>query len=320
MGRRVKITELSNGTVTSKKLYSWIGGTIVCERDGLQVNFPITKRFFSAGEVRGTDKLYYTRDHLGSIRQVVDAAGVVRADYRYRTYGERSKESGDLDSDWGYAGLWHHAPSGLFMAAHRIYDATRGRWLSRDPMGEGTDRTLYSYVGNSPINFTDLSGLVRLKLQKVELKVRDKNFCGKHSGTVFAVVTFQPYYETDTGQITLEDFRVDQKAFGILSGIGEVHVDTIRLISPPDNPRGMGVPTPVPQNTTVHGFMAGRGASVPSASTTPVINSDMRLSFSVAVSLNTGRRNYWGARSASAAWFHIGVGAQISHPRWSTDP
>ena len=45
----------------------------MCERDGLQPNFPITKSYFGAGEVRGTEKLYYTTDHLGSIREVVDA-------------------------------------------------------------------------------------------------------------------------------------------------------------------------------------------------------------------------------------------------------
>ena len=65
-----------------------------------------------------------TNDQLGSIREVVDATGAVRADYRYSTYGERTRQSGDLDTDWGYAGLWHHAPSGLDLATHRIYDST----------------------------------------------------------------------------------------------------------------------------------------------------------------------------------------------------
>ena len=60
---------------------------------------------------------------------------------------------------WGYAGLFHHGPSGLDLATYRTYDSTMGRWISRDPLGEGHDRTLYSYCGNSPINFTDPSGL-----------------------------------------------------------------------------------------------------------------------------------------------------------------
>jgi uncharacterized protein RhaS with RHS repeats len=40
------------------------------------------------------------------------------------------------------------------------YDPTVGRWLSEDPIGfEGEDPNLYRYVGNSPTNFTDPSGL-----------------------------------------------------------------------------------------------------------------------------------------------------------------
>ena len=78
MSRRTKITELTNGTVTSKKLYWWLGGTIVCERDGLVSGFPITKRYFGQGLVQGVTKLFYTFDHLGSVRELVDDAGTVQ--------------------------------------------------------------------------------------------------------------------------------------------------------------------------------------------------------------------------------------------------
>jgi len=155
----VRITEKDNNVVQSDKLYFWLGGQIVCERDALQPGNPIAKRFFGQGVIQGSTKLYYTFDQLGSVRELVDAAGVVRADYRYSTYGERTKVGGDLDSDWGWAGLWHHEPSGLDLATYRVYDPEMGRWLSRDPLGEGTDRTLYSYCANNPINFADPAGL-----------------------------------------------------------------------------------------------------------------------------------------------------------------
>ena len=159
LSRRTKITEYTNGTVTSKKLYWWLGGSIACERDGLVSGFPITKRYFGQGVLQGTTKLFYTTDHLGSVRELVDDAGTVQAQYRYSTYGERTKETGNLESDWGYAGLWHHAPSGLDLATYRLYDAANKRWISRDPLGEGVDYNLYRYCGNSPINVVDPDGL-----------------------------------------------------------------------------------------------------------------------------------------------------------------
>ncbi len=162
-GRRIKIAEFDNGNLTSKKLYWWLGGQIVCERDGIDPGFPITKRYFGQGVQVGAERLYYTFDQLGSVRELVDANGVVRADYRYSTYGERTKVAGDLDSDWSYAGLWHHGPSGLDLATHRTYDSKAGRWISRDPLGEGVDYNLYRYCGNNPISCVDPLGLVTNK-------------------------------------------------------------------------------------------------------------------------------------------------------------
>jgi RHS repeat-associated protein len=60
---------------------------------------------------------------------------------------------------WGYAGLFHHGPSGLDLATYRTYDSTMGRWISRDPLGEGVDYNLYRYCGNNPISMVDPMGL-----------------------------------------------------------------------------------------------------------------------------------------------------------------
>ncbi len=133
MSQRTSITEIVDGQTESKKLYWWLGGTIVCERDGLQTGFPITKRYFGQGVLQGTTKLYYTTDHLGSVRALVDETGEVVADYRYSIYGERTKIGGDQDSDYGFAGLFHHAPSGLDLATYPLNDSRQRRFISRDP-------------------------------------------------------------------------------------------------------------------------------------------------------------------------------------------
>ncbi|MFA5509046.1 MAG: RHS repeat-associated core domain-containing protein, partial [Vulcanimicrobiota bacterium] len=153
--------------MVSKKLYWWLGGSIVTERDALQTDYPITKRYFGQGVLQtaslgggSATKLYYTTDHLGSVRELLDESGNVVAEYRYSIYGERTKISGDLDSDWGFAGLFHHEPSGLDLATYRLYDAKQRRFISRDPLGEAVDYNLYRYAGNNPVNMVDPEGLL----------------------------------------------------------------------------------------------------------------------------------------------------------------
>ena len=97
--------------------------------------------------VQQSEKLLYKKNQLTD------------HNYRYSTYGERTKVGGDLDSDFGFGGLFHHEPSGLDLATYRTYDSKMGRWISRDPLGEGVDYNLYRYCGNNPISCVDPSGL-----------------------------------------------------------------------------------------------------------------------------------------------------------------
>lgn len=46
-----------------------------------------------------------------------------------------------------------------------MYDPTVGRWMAQDPIGfDAEDADLYRYVGNSPTNATDPSGLFDYKV------------------------------------------------------------------------------------------------------------------------------------------------------------
>ncbi len=143
--------------VTSTKQFVWDGNTLAEERDASN---NVTRRFYPQGEQIAGVSYFYTRDHLGSVREMVDTTGAVRARYDYNPYGTRTKVSGDLDASFGFTGHYYHAPSGLQLALYRAYDAYTGRWISRDPIGEeGGGPNLYAYVGNNPINLLDLLGL-----------------------------------------------------------------------------------------------------------------------------------------------------------------
>jgi RHS repeat-associated protein len=100
-----------------------------------------------------------SKDHQGSIREMVDASGNIVAEYSYDPYGRQTKISGSGPSaDFGYAGYYVHQPSGLLLTQTRAYSPTLGRFINRDPMGERGGTNLFAYVGNSPTNWIDPRG------------------------------------------------------------------------------------------------------------------------------------------------------------------
>jgi RHS repeat-associated protein len=158
MGQRVGIVEKnSSGTVTSTKNIIWADGQMTEVRDATGTN--VTNRFYPQGEQISGTNYYYTRDHLGSVREMTDSTGTVQAQYDYDPYGNATLVAGTNLADFQYAGMYAHQTSGLSLTLFRAYDPNTGRWLSRDPLGEGWDATLYSYVGNDPVGAIDPLGL-----------------------------------------------------------------------------------------------------------------------------------------------------------------
>jgi len=161
-GRRVKMVEKFNGTITDTKQFIWDGTQIAEERDGAN---NVTKRFYSQGEQIAGSSYYYTRDHLGSVREMTDAAGNVRARYEYDPYGRRTKVAGDLEATFGFTGHYYQPWTKLHLALYRAYDADLGRWLNRDPIEEEGGINLYGYLGNEPLNSMDPLGLWKIEIR-----------------------------------------------------------------------------------------------------------------------------------------------------------
>lgn len=155
-GRCVEIIELDGTTVLSTKRFVWCGFERCEERDA---SGAVTRRFFSQGEQINGQNYYYSFDHLGSVREMTDSSGAVRARYAYDPYGVRTKLAGDLDASMGFTGHYYHERSGLHLTMFRAYDAETGRWLTRDPLKEAAGLNMYAYVGNSPVSGVDPLGL-----------------------------------------------------------------------------------------------------------------------------------------------------------------
>jgi RHS repeat-associated protein len=168
--RRVRQIEISGTTTNSDHRMLWCKTQLCEERDSTGAT--VTKRLFREGEQIAGTNYFFTRDHLGSIREMTDPSGTTRARYDYDPWGRRTKVSGDLEADFGFTGHYFHAPSGLHMALYRAYGAELGRWLSRDPIEEkgghftGEDPlgfeygiNLYAYPRNNPVSYIDPLGL-----------------------------------------------------------------------------------------------------------------------------------------------------------------
>jgi len=155
LGRRVQIVELTNGVAMSTNKFLWDKAGLSEQRN---VAGSVIKQFYWEGEQISGTNYYFTRDHLGSIREMVDASGTIQARYNYDPYGRRTKVSGSLDADFGFTGDFYHASSGLCLTFLRAYDPDLGRWLSRDLLAERAGLNLYDYVFNNPINWLDPYG------------------------------------------------------------------------------------------------------------------------------------------------------------------
>jgi RHS repeat-associated protein len=156
-GRRIRQVEKDGAVVTSDRRFVWCSTLICEERDGSGT--VVTRQLDRYGFREGGSNYAWTRDHLGSVREVTDVSGAVRARYEYDPFGRRTKISGDKEANFGFAGLYTHLESGMALARRRAFDPQTGRWLSPDPIGLRAGINRYRYVRNNPGRFRDPSGL-----------------------------------------------------------------------------------------------------------------------------------------------------------------
>ncbi len=155
LSRNVSIVETTAGSVTSTKQFVWCGDNRKEERDASGV---LTKKFFGRGQMNSATKYFYDKDHLGSVREMNDNSGVIQAQYVFDPFGQVTKISEIVASDFGYAEYYLHSRSGLNLTRTRTYSSAQGRFITRDPIGEAGGLDLYDYVHNSPTSYTDPQG------------------------------------------------------------------------------------------------------------------------------------------------------------------
>ncbi len=105
---------------------------------------------------------YYNKDHLGNIREVVDASGAVKQVTNYYPFGAPYAESTAADfQPYKYNGKELDKMHGLntYDYGARQHDPILGRWDRIDPLCENNPEiTPYHYCNSNPINNVDPDG------------------------------------------------------------------------------------------------------------------------------------------------------------------
>ncbi|MBI5865505.1 MAG: RHS repeat-associated core domain-containing protein [Planctomycetes bacterium] len=114
-------------------------------------------------------KYIYCYDANGNATQLLDPAAttvsnalVVR--YEYDPYGNAVVATGTYATSnrWRFSTKTFDAETGLGYWGYRYYFVTTGRWANRDLLAEYDAVLLYGYVGNRPVDDSDILGQISI--------------------------------------------------------------------------------------------------------------------------------------------------------------
>ena len=115
-----------------------------------------------------SERIWVQQDANFNVTAITDNSGVILERYAYDSYGKVTV----LNASWtaisssAYEWLYLHqggrldATSGLYYFRNRDYSPMLGHWVTMDPIEyDSGSSNLYEYLGNTPANVTDASGL-----------------------------------------------------------------------------------------------------------------------------------------------------------------
>jgi RHS repeat-associated protein len=213
-GRRVRIVETTGNVTNADRRFVWCGSEI-CEEHN--ANDAVVNRYFGQGEQQFGTNLFYTRDHLGSVRELTDTSAALRAGYIYLPFGAAAKVTGSLEANFGFTGHFRHLPSGCSLTLNRAYDPGHGRWLSRDPTEEDGGVNLYAYVFNDPINWSDSLGLESYE-QTANKGFSIVNDLTTYGGYTLGLIAANGYTVGATATVPLVGAVLGSVGFGVTVG------------------------------------------------------------------------------------------------------
>ncbi len=101
---------------------------------------------------------FYLCDHLGSVRVITDELGNVENTYDYYPFGLIQSQTENTSNTYRFTGQEWDEGYDTYHFWARGYDPEIGRWTGVDPLIYPS-QSPYNYCFNSPVNYTDPSGM-----------------------------------------------------------------------------------------------------------------------------------------------------------------
>jgi RHS repeat-associated protein len=109
--------------------------------------------------VTATGTYRLVKDHLGSVREVVDVAtGAVGQELVYDSWGRVLVDTNPGFQPFGFAGGLYDVDTGLVRFGARDYEAETGRWTAKDPRRFADTGNLYQSARSCPSWLQDVDG------------------------------------------------------------------------------------------------------------------------------------------------------------------
>ena len=133
---------------------------------------------------------YYIYNAHGDVTGLTNSGFVLVKSYAYDAYGNEQNPDANDTNPFRYCGEYYDAETGLYYLRNRYYDPQTGRFITEDPIRDGTN--WYTYGNNNPILYIDPTGLDSYIFY-------DPNMFGEGTGYEFALTDkkmLEDYYGT----------------------------------------------------------------------------------------------------------------------------
>ena len=214
---KAQFTYGSDGRKLSEKAgtggFEYMGSLIYAYRGG---TLSLAQAVTDEGTIQSAGVNYFIRDHLGSVRAVVDHTGKIVERNDYYPFGGRH-ENASLPltgvNRYKFGGKETLEPVSLDMLdfGARFYDPRIARWNTQDPLAEQNPSvSLYAYCSNNPISRIDPDGMLDDWVERGNRVVFDPDIHGPNdpklqSGDHYLGASYQVVKDGNT----ITDYRSD---------------------------------------------------------------------------------------------------------------